>query len=70
MVRTKFIVHFASHQANQNSTHSVSHNGEKLFHETNFELEPFENFSSNFVRNLCICRTLFLLEIWSSESEI
>jgi len=34
-----------------------------------FELEPIENFSSNFVRNICIWKTLFLLKFWSSESE-
>jgi len=69
MVRTKFIVHSASKYANQNSSPNLSQNREKLVHEMYFELEPIEEFSSNFVRNLCVWRSLFLLKYWSSESE-
>jgi hypothetical protein len=44
MVLTKFIVRSASHQANPNSSLSLSQNGEKLVHELTFELERIENF--------------------------
>jgi len=60
MVLTKFIVHFASHQANANSYLSLSHNREKLVPDLTFELESIEKFSLIFVRNLRIWRTLSL----------
>jgi hypothetical protein len=69
MVLTKFIVHSASHNANQNSSVSLSQNGEKLIHIFTFELGSIEKFSSNFIWNLCIWTTFFHLKSWSSESE-
>jgi len=69
MVLTKFIVQSTSHQANKNSSQNLSLNGENLVLEMTVELEPNEKFSPNFVRNLCIWRTLSLLKFWSSESE-
>jgi len=69
MVLTKFIVHSTSHQSNQNSSQSLSQNRENLILEMTDELEPSEKFSSKFIRNLCIWRSLSLLKIWSSEPE-
>jgi len=52
MVLTKFIVHFASDHANQNSSLSLTQNGEKLVHVMTFELELIEKPSSNYLQTL------------------
>jgi len=54
MVLTKFIVHSASQQADTNSSISLIQNGEKLVYEMNFDLEPIEKFSSNFIRKFLL----------------
>jgi hypothetical protein len=52
MILTKFNVLFASHQANSNSSLSLTQNRIKLVYEIKFEMETTEKFSSNFLRTL------------------